>query len=527
MNNTSAPLGENGDSNESNTVAHFLLTRFNVVRPFTDNKPILDHDWLNRRFELFERFCFPSVAGQTNNNFYWIILFHPQTPDIFMQRLNRLWQGAPHLKILTGGAFKILIINQLKSLEINQKSRTLITTRLDNDDAICQNFIGKIQQQTTQEILEYGQLISKDRPLFLDFTKGYYAAGKYLYQIDSVSNHFCSMACPLQEKEKWNTQEIQTVFLMNHTLIKDQPGYKEINEYPAWIEVIHESNSRNCLRGKFIPCSDFESPFSINWSPTAVSNSERKERNVLDLPFSVEISNSLGRLNYLRKTNSAQYYLEIGEFGWKHCIGAKEFTNKTFVSPIHISRDLNKNSSKKNFYPIKGHDFFRKDADNYPLFDLIRLGESRSFDDTLSLLNEALKKSCSLTIFIFDNTFPVSKAASLSDYERHKAALQETKDCRIAWMGDNYKLVFALHDFFPQLSYATMARYNQTIAWFKSREPVKPTFESMEAIAALTYDDFLTLQEHFNIEEDFKSILKIIDYDLNVNNDIFDALNTD
>ncbi|MEM6501474.1 MAG: glycosyltransferase [Cyanobacteria bacterium P01_C01_bin.89] len=508
------------------TCVHFLLTRFNVVRPFTANKPILDHDWLNRRFELFERFCFPSVAGQTNNDFYWIILFHPQTPDIFMQRLDRLCKSAPHLKVLVGKTFKGLIKERILDLGSSNELNALITTRLDNDDSICQDFVSEIQRQTHQNLSSENHSISRENPLFLDFSKGYYVAGDYLYQINSFANHFCSLAYPLTQEEKSGKQEVQTVFLMNHTLIVDQPGYKEIDDYPAWIEVIHESNSRNCLRGKFTPCSRFESSFSIDWSPSNIPEEQRKVRNVLDLPFSVKIANSAGRISYLRQINSARSYLEIGDFGWKSGIGAKRFNRKVLVSPCHVSKKPDE-KSKKVFHPITGHEFFEECAAQYDSFGVVRLGESRDFDEFFKLFDKALVRSSLSTIFVFENTFPISKAASIPDYEEHKNALKETRDSRISWMGDNYKLVFALHDFFPQLNYVTMPQFSQTIAWFKDRESVKPAFDSMEAIASLTYDDFLGLQNHLNIEEDFKSILKKIDHDLNGNNDIFNALNTD
>ena len=86
----------------SPSFAHFLITRFNISTPFTGNTPILTDAWLTKRFELFEQFCFPSVAGQTNNNFQWIILFHPETPSHFMKRFHRLRAGAPHLEIVLG-----------------------------------------------------------------------------------------------------------------------------------------------------------------------------------------------------------------------------------------------------------------------------------------------------------------------------------------------------------------------------------------------------------------------------------------
>ena len=67
-----------------------------------------------------------------------------------------------------------------------------------------------------------------------------------------------------------------------------------------------------------------------------------------------------------------------------------------------------------------------------------------------------------------------------------------------AWHGDIYKMVFAIHDFFPSLSYVTIATDGnpQTLVWRESRAGFVPRFNSLEVISRLTWFD---LRENLDI----------------------------
>ena len=64
---------------------HLLLTMFNWRldrgRGFFKGIDELDDNWLRYRWQLFMRYAVPSVAGQSNSDFTWFILCHPQSPD--------------------------------------------------------------------------------------------------------------------------------------------------------------------------------------------------------------------------------------------------------------------------------------------------------------------------------------------------------------------------------------------------------------------------------------------------------------
>lgn len=69
---------------------HFILTRFNI-RLWNQDKfrqPVLSLEWLEQRFDVFERFCLPSVSGQVCKDFVWVVLVDSMTPQVYKDRME-------------------------------------------------------------------------------------------------------------------------------------------------------------------------------------------------------------------------------------------------------------------------------------------------------------------------------------------------------------------------------------------------------------------------------------------------------
>ena len=69
---------------------HFILTRFNIRLWTRDkrNHETRTESWPSERFDLFEKFCLPSVKKQSCGEFLWIVLFDEKTPTSYLQRLK-------------------------------------------------------------------------------------------------------------------------------------------------------------------------------------------------------------------------------------------------------------------------------------------------------------------------------------------------------------------------------------------------------------------------------------------------------
>lgn len=222
----------------SNDVIHFILTRFNL-RLWNKDKEgtaVRSREWLEHRFYLFEQYCLPSIKNQTCKDFEWIVLFDSSTPDEYKGRIDQ-WQAkcSQLIPIFVQPAegrnfasiFRQEVIKRLKASKV-------ITTYLDNDDALDIRFVEDLQARALKA--RVGQ--------FINYTDGYqyYTDHKYLLRIHYPRNHFISVV------EKGTPDKIKTIYgYGSHYYIEKIPGVKieYVRRIPIWCEVIHEKNMGN------------------------------------------------------------------------------------------------------------------------------------------------------------------------------------------------------------------------------------------------------------------------------------------
>ena len=80
------------------TYKHIILTRFNLQFELGNDIHTQPY-WLDERFRLFEKYCLPSIVGQTNQNFTWVILSSEQTPTKYKERLSQYAQTYSNIKL--------------------------------------------------------------------------------------------------------------------------------------------------------------------------------------------------------------------------------------------------------------------------------------------------------------------------------------------------------------------------------------------------------------------------------------------
>lgn len=202
----------------SDFFTHFLITRFNIVEKtwFDVDKhgqPTCDDKWMEHRFELFEKYCVPSVRAQSCKKFTWLVMIDKHTPTEYRQTVAEL-----------GGTVLLTTTNWLEELQLflKDKARWLITTRLDNDDAIAPWLIQQVQDNFTNQ-----------RFTFLDFPVGYRLKNGILHKHREACNPFLSL---VEEGSK--------------SVLSQTHGYKlgqnndvlTISHLPSWIQVIHDRN---------------------------------------------------------------------------------------------------------------------------------------------------------------------------------------------------------------------------------------------------------------------------------------------
>jgi len=249
--------------------SHFFLTKFNV-RSFPDLKPGCDPAWLDRRFKLFDQYCFPSMLNQSNQNFQWLVFFDIDTPEDFKQKIAEYVSKWPNFVPvyldcpLPYGQFPDDVRAVVRQY-IPEDCEYLITTWLDNDDAIHKDYVQMIQDNFSEQ---EGETIN--------FFFGYQLADGKLYFDFELANHFISLV------EKYNPESFNTCLCRPHKeLYEVCTSAKKVFCKPVWIEVVHGSNYMNVYRRGFrVPTGKILQDFSIQPKPP-----EDQEKFV---PFLVE-----------------------------------------------------------------------------------------------------------------------------------------------------------------------------------------------------------------------------------------------
>lgn len=158
---------------------HFLLTRFNILlwRQDKEGKKVRTTKWLEHRFSLFEKYCLPSIKSQTCQGFEWIVLFDSMTPDSFKDKIACYQKDCPQLipvfvepenGFRFAEIFKDEIIKRLKA-------KRVISTYLDNDDALNIGFVEDLQHRITT--------VSDGTFFYYDEGYQYYTEDQFMMQI--------------------------------------------------------------------------------------------------------------------------------------------------------------------------------------------------------------------------------------------------------------------------------------------------------------------------------------------------------
>ncbi|AFY32499.1 glycosyltransferase [Calothrix sp. PCC 7507] len=250
---------------------HFIITRFNVRVDYSKSRAGINPDWLSHRFKLFDQFCYSSVRGQSNQNFKWLVFFDSETPEYFKSKIKKYaeWQNFIPLYIdceFTSQINHQAVLNYLKS-----NTEYLITTRLDNDDAVSKDFVQLIQNSFTEQEFE-----------FINFTSGYVWNHGKLYSFDYPNNPFVSL---IEKVNQTNIDGFKTIACGQHTELYLMGQIKQIKTKPTWLQVIHEQNVSNRIRGIREPIKKLGDDFFI--SSECIPKQEPLVPYLLDKSFSL------------------------------------------------------------------------------------------------------------------------------------------------------------------------------------------------------------------------------------------------
>jgi hypothetical protein len=210
----------------------FLITRFNLGLDMTP----WDYDaWMRKRISLFREYTLPSICQQSNQDFRWIILIDPYTPNKWIQELQ---DDAYELIRFNGKPFEdgmkietAKIINKLK----NPKAEKVITCRCDNDDSLHFEYISNVQKELFSRSHRSGVYFINGIQRWVD------SEGKStFYELKYPRNMFPAVI--------ENADDIQTVFCEWHSNLDSKFQMKRVGISRMWIWNHHEYNFSNTQR---------------------------------------------------------------------------------------------------------------------------------------------------------------------------------------------------------------------------------------------------------------------------------------
>lgn len=216
----------------------FIATRFNVaaVEGTGASVPVVcDQEWLERRFDLFERICLPSMVGQSDPDFTWFVFFSEHTPEAYRARITSI-QERFHSFVPCYLPYGQKVFREYRKLvagSLTKSDTHVITGRIDNDDAFHREMVSTLRSEFREQDFE-----------FLNFTHGvqYDMKRGVVGQLGKHSNPFISLV------ERVQDGQVRTVLDVMHHQAAATGYLRNIETTPMWLQVIHTSNLANRFR---------------------------------------------------------------------------------------------------------------------------------------------------------------------------------------------------------------------------------------------------------------------------------------
>lgn len=234
-----------------NDICHVILTRFNMPTAGREASIRSSAGWLERRFELFERYCLPSVAAQTFQDFHWIIFFDEASPEWVWDRVAAL-QKIRHFHVHASPLFNAQGWGDAtrKALDKAVDPRLIVTSNLDNDDGLSKDYM-----QRLNDCVRHNMMI--ETPFAINFLNGIISADGFLYRIKHNRCAFTNVV------ERYGP-EMTTCNVYQHMFLNQNMKIIQEENQSAWIQVVHEVNVSNKIRGRlFSPEQLIDLPFSF------------------------------------------------------------------------------------------------------------------------------------------------------------------------------------------------------------------------------------------------------------------------
>ena len=216
---------------------HIITTRFNVP---TENwaqtragHTALTDEWHEHRFELFQKYTFPSFKNQKNKNFVWLVFFYVNTKTKYRKLIRTLEQEFPNFTavfVKNGGEINSGITDIFKNY-FQKDTQFVISTDIDNDDLLHDEFVDTIQSLYKPV---HNSVIDLRRGLQMSLVKENQVLINEYY---AVANPFVSLV--------ENINSFKTIMNEWHNNFRHYDSVTSYDQKPLFIQLIHTHNLMN------------------------------------------------------------------------------------------------------------------------------------------------------------------------------------------------------------------------------------------------------------------------------------------
>lgn len=197
---------------------------------------LYDPERLERRFDLFEKMCMPSLLAQSDAGFTCVVLTGESLPKAARRRLQE------HLSQLSDGRLISLppkphygaMKNALKKVDFDGASHRT-TFRLDDDDALDTSYVARLKARA-----ETVHDLADGAPFAIAFNHGIYvrktAGGNKIFDATERTplSVGTALVCPADHPDN--------VYARNHRFLPQFFDTYSDARTPAWIRTIHQDN---------------------------------------------------------------------------------------------------------------------------------------------------------------------------------------------------------------------------------------------------------------------------------------------
>lgn len=253
------------------SIRHVIFTRFNIPSPGRERSLRAQPGWLAGRFDLFRRYCLPSVAGQSERDFAWVIFFGEETPAEYRAEIAALQAIFPFEAVFTGLADMPEIVAGV--LPRYSDADWLLSTRLDSDDILAVDFVARLRAAITPGV---SQTINFEHGAILSTSAG----APRLYEIVDRKNPFASLIEPMGA-------DARSIWGEYHVNIARLGPVRQVGGAPGWLQVVHGGNVSNRVKGRRVRVDSRLDIFPLlgDVVPAGESNVGILSENLLATPF--------------------------------------------------------------------------------------------------------------------------------------------------------------------------------------------------------------------------------------------------